>query len=406
MAPPDRKFLPYGRQSIDENDRAAVAAVLSSDMLTTGPEVGAFADALAAATGARHAVPCSSGTAALHLAALALSLAPGDRVIVPSLTFVATANAARYVGAEVIFADVDPNTGLMGPDQLEAAIDADDGSTARAVFPVHLNGQCADPAAIADIAARHGLKVVEDAAHSIGASYSDRNGKVFRAGCCAHADLAIFSFHPVKTTAMGEGGAVTTNDDALYERLSRLVNHGLTHQAADFRNRELAFDDTGAPNPWYYELPELGFNYRASDIHCALGRSQLAKLPRFVARRQALVERYAAALAALSPVVHPVTRAAGCTPAWHLMVALIDFAGAGVSRAETMNRLREHGIGSQVHYLPVHLQPYYRDRYGETTLPGAERYYQRALSLPLFVDMSDGDVDRVVGALGESLGLV
>lgn len=398
-------FLPYGRQSIDDEDRAAVMRVLESDFLTTGPAVDAFASALCDRTGATHAVPCSSGTAALHLATMALSLGRGDSVVVPSLTFVATANAARYVGAEVVLADVDPDSGLMGPAQLEGAIAECGGGMPRAVFPVHLNGQCANPAGIAEVAERYGLRVVEDAAHAIGTRYGANDDAASAVGGCAHADMTIFSFHPVKTAAMGEGGAVMTDDPALFERLEKLVNHGLIRDPAAFENDSLAFDASGDANPWYYELHELGFNYRASDIHCALGQSQLGKLDRFVERRRALVETYAERLAPLAPIVRPVEHAPGCRPAWHLMVVLIDFEEAGVDRATVMRRLREKNFGTQVHYLPLHLQPYYQHRYGPISLPGAETYYQRVLSLPLFVDMTDDDVARVTDALADVLGL-
>lgn len=392
-------FLPYGRQSIGEDDIAAVAAVLRSDWLTTGPAVQQFEEALAAKVGAQFAASCSSGTAALHLAAMALGLGPGDRVVVPAMTFLATANAARYVGAEVVFADVDAESGLMTAASLEAALRGV--SNVRAVFPVHLNGQCADMRALGEIAAREGLKVVEDASHALGAVDASSGKPV---GSCRHSDMSIFSFHSVKTIAMGEGGAVTTSDADLNERVTRFRNHGMVRDENRMENRDLAFDSDGAPNPWYYEMPEPGFNYRASDIHCALGLSQLGKLEAFVARRRDLCARYDAALAHLAPVVRPIARTSFSTPAWHLYVVLIDFAAAGVSRAKVMERLRADGIGTQVHYLPLHLQPYYRRRTGDLDLPGARAYYERALSLPLFPAMTDSDVERVAAALERALG--
>ena len=395
-----KPFLPYGRQLIEDDDVAAVAAVLKSDFLTTGPVVGAFEGAFAGRVGARHAVACSSGTAALHLAAMALDLGPGDAVIVPSLTFVATANAARFVGAEVVFADVDADSGLMPAENLGQALSraGKAGARVKAVFPVHLNGQCVDMEAIAGLARKHDLRIVEDACHALGGAYGRGDGAP-PVGSCAHAEAAAFSFHPVKAIAMGEGGIVTTNDADLHSRLLRLRNHGLVREASGFENADLALDATGAPNPWYYEMPEPGFNYRASDIHCALGLSQLGKLDRFVAARDALVARYDAALAPLAPAIRPLSRTTAGRPAWHLYVVLIEFEAIGRERSAVMSRLREAGVGSQVHYLPVHLQPYYRKRYGALALPGAERYYARALSLPLFPDMSEQDVDRVVAAL-------
>jgi UDP-4-amino-4,6-dideoxy-N-acetyl-beta-L-altrosamine transaminase len=399
----DLPFLPYGHQSIDEDDIAAVAEVLRGDWLTTGPAVAAFETAFAAKVGADFAVACSSGTAALHLAALALGLGPGDRAVVPTLTFLATANAARYVGAEVLFADVDPETGLMEARHLEAALDDPRAGDVKAVFPVHLNGQCADAGAIAAIAAERGLKVVEDACHALGATDTADDDGPHPVGACRHADMAIFSLHPVKTITMGEGGVITTNDGGLDRHLRRLRNIGMVRDAGDFRNAEQAFDTDGNPNPWYYEMPEPGFNYRASDIHCALGLSQLGKLDAFAATRRALADRYAAALAPLAPVVRPIGRNPSCSPVWHLYVVLIDFETAGLGRARLMNRLRDAGIGTQVHYLPLHRQPYFADRYGERDLPGADAYYRTCLSLPLSARMTEADVDRVAAALGDLL---
>jgi UDP-4-amino-4,6-dideoxy-N-acetyl-beta-L-altrosamine transaminase len=392
-------FLPYGRQHIDDDDIAAVSAVLRGDWLTTGPAVDAFEAALADKVGARHAVACANGTAALHLAAMALDLGPGDRVIVPTMTFLATANAARYVGAEVVFADVDPETGLMGPDHLEAALAQ---GPARAVFPVHLNGQCADMAAIAAVARDHGLAVVEDACHVLGGSQA-ADGGVRPVGACAHSNMAVFSLHPVKVMTMGEGGVVTTNDDATAARLKRLRSHGMERDPARFTEADQAFDGAGNANPWYYEMAEPGYNYRATDIHCALGLSQLGKLDRFVTRRGALMALYDDLLAPLAPAVVPITRTGTGKPAWHLCAVRIDFAGLGIERSELVRRLHEQGIGTQVHYLPVHRQPYYRARYGGLALPGADAYYDRCLSLPLYYGMSDDDIRRTVTALRNSL---
>lgn len=394
-------FLPYARQAVEDDDVAAVTRVLRGDRLTTGPTVSAFEAALCEKLGVRHVVACSSGTAALHLTMLALGLGHGDAVVVPSLTFLATANAVRFVGAEVVFADVDSETGLMGPAEFEAALARAGDARLRAVLSLHFAGQCVDPSGIAALAAERGLAVVEDACHAIGTTYATTRDGRAAVGACRDSAMCVFSFHPAKTVTMGEGGAVTTNDEGLAGRLRLFRNHGMVREPKGFENRDLAFGPDGAANPWYYEMPEVGFNYRASDIHCALGLSQLKKLDRFVARRRALAARYHALLARLAPVVRPVGRVRGCEPAWHLYVVLIDFGALGITRAELMNRLRERGIGTQVHYLPVHLQPYYRRRYGDLSLPGADAYYARALSLPLFPGMADADVDRVVAALAE-----
>jgi UDP-4-amino-4,6-dideoxy-N-acetyl-beta-L-altrosamine transaminase len=395
-------FLPYGRHVVDEDDIAAVAAVLRSDWLTTGPTVRSFEQALARQVGASDAISCSSGTAALHLAAAALDLDQGDVVVVPAITFLATANAVRFVGGEVVFADVDPATGLMGPEHVEAALARVRGGRARAVFPVHFAGQTADPAGLRELADRHGLAVVEDACHALGTRYHDGGGDI-PVGACRHADMAVFSFHPVKTIAMGEGGAVTAADPARAARVRRLASHGMVRDPDGFVQADLAFAADGTANPWYYEMPEIGFNYRASDIHCALALHQLGKLAAFVEQRRLLADSYDRALQPLAPLVRPLARVAGSSPAWHLQVVRVDFAAAGVSRGALMRRLREAGIGTQVHYVPVPMQPYYRQRYGTQSLPGAERYYEQALTLPLFPSMTPDDVERVVAALADAL---
>jgi UDP-4-amino-4,6-dideoxy-N-acetyl-beta-L-altrosamine transaminase len=391
-------MLPYGRQDIDDDDIAAVVAALRSDRLTTGPAVEAFERSFAERVDAPHAIACSSGTAALHLAALALGLGPGDHVIVPAITFLATANAARFVGAEVVFADVDPDTGLMRAEDLDAALAAAGDRTVRAVFPVHLAGQPADPANIKARADAARIVVVEDACHAIGTRYAEGNTD-YAVGACRHSAMAAFSFHPVKTIACGEGGMVTTRDAALAESLRRMRNHGMVRDADAVQRRDMAFDAGGAPNPWYYEMPEIGFNYRLSDIHAALGLSQMGKLERFVARRAALVDRYDRLIAPLAPAVRPVARTAAARVGWHLYPVLIDFDAIGRTRAGAMAGLRARGVNTQVHYIPVAWQPYYRERYGDADLPGAWRYYERTLSLPLFPAMTDEDVDRVVEAL-------
>jgi len=400
----DATFLPYARQMIDDDDIAAVTSVLRGDFLTSGPMVQDFEEKLTQVTSASFAICCSSGTAALHLTALALELQPGDAVIVPSITFLATANAVRYVGAEVIFADVDASTGLMTPENFDQAL-KQDRKNIKAVFPVHLGGQTPDMSAIHKIAKQNGLAIVEDASHAIGSTYSCFNGEA-NIGACVHSDMATFSFHPAKTIAMGEGGAITTQSPILAKRLRLLLNHGMTREPADFVNKELAFEDgkeDGKPNPWYYEMHEMGFNYRASDIHCALGLKQLSKLDSFVTERRTLVSYYDKLLAPLVPLVQSVARVSGGNPAWHLYQVLIDFDTSGVTRTQLMEVLRHQGISTQVHYIPVPYQPYYRDRYSPSSLPGAESFYKRCLSLPLFVGMDYSHVERVTAALGRAL---
>jgi UDP-4-amino-4,6-dideoxy-N-acetyl-beta-L-altrosamine transaminase len=395
-------FLPYGRQVIEDDDVAAVTEILRGEYLTTGPAVARFEQALAGYVGAKHAVVCSNGTAALHMAARALDLGPGKRIIVPSVTFLATASAPHMNGAEIVFADVDPNTGLMTPETFSNAVAR--AGRADAVFNVHLNGQCGALEEIAAIARINGMKIVDDACHTLGASYVGSNNRTSAIGANAHCDLSVFSFHPVKAIAMGEGGAVTTNDSELAKRLVRARNHGMTRDAAEFVNTMDALDANGEANPWYYELVEPEFNWRANDIQCALGFSQLKKLDRFLARRRAIVAAYDRLLAPCAPILRPLGRTRACLPAWHLYVARIDFAAAGISRAALMRALSQDGIGTQVHYFPIHRQPYYTKRYG-AALPGADRYYAQALSLPLSAAMDESDTERVVDALVRHLKL-
>ena len=396
-------LLPYGRHLIEDDDIAAVAAALRSDWLTTGPNVEAFESALADKVGANHGVVCSSGTAALHLAALALGLGPSDTVIVPTVTFLASATGVHHTGAEIAFADVDPRSGLLTTDTFEAALGRC-GGKARVVVAVHLNGQCCDMPALAALARSHSLVVVEDACHALGSRYVAVAGNSSVAvGSCHDSDLACFSFHPVKTIAMGEGGAITTNDRKLAAAMRRLRNHGIVRDSDAFESRTLAFGSDGS-HPWYYEMPQPGFNYRASDVHCALGLSQLRKLDRFAARRRALTELYDAHFADWPDWARPVPHVANCDPVLHLYPLLIDFARSKAgSRDAVMRALAERGIGTQVHYLPVHLQPYFARRYGPLDLPGAWAYYERCLSIPLFPAMTDDDVARVVASLFQVL---
>jgi UDP-4-amino-4,6-dideoxy-N-acetyl-beta-L-altrosamine transaminase len=396
------RFLPYGRQVIEDDDIAAVCEALRGDLLTTGPHVARFEHALARTVNANQAVVCSNGTAALHMAARALDLGPGKTVIVPSITFLATASAPHLNGADIVFADVDPESGLMRPADLEAAIAR--AGHADAVFNVHLNGQCGDIEAIATIARAHGMKVVDDACHALGSAHIAKDGTVSQIGSNRFADLSVFSFHPVKAIAMGEGGAVTANSPEMGERLCRGRSHGMTRDPASFERIDAAFDADGSPNPWYYELVEPEFNWRANDIQCALGYSQLGKLGRFVSRRRALAAAYDELFASKSNAVRPIARSKHCLPAWHLYVVRIDFEQIGMSRGALMRALSAAGVGTQVHYVPVHEQPYYARRFPTGSLPGADAYYAMALSLPLFASMSEDDAARVAETLLDLTG--
>lgn len=382
------RFLPYGRQCIDQADIDAVTRVLKSDYLTSGPEIEKFEAAMCAATGAAEAVACSNGTTALHLALAALGVGEGDVCIVPTITFMATANAVRYCGGTVVFADVDPDTGLMTRATLADAMARVDGPV-KAILPVHLAGQSCDMAAIADLAREAGAVIVEDSCHALGTTRGDG-----RVGDGRYSDAATFSFHPVKTIAAGEGGAVTTNDPALAETMRRLRTHGVTRNPEEF---------VGDPSePWRQEFHDLGWNYRLPDLCAALATSQLSKLDAFAARRRAIAGIYDRALPRLGEHVRPFARMPDQDPCWHLYVALIDFAALGTTRTAVMNALRERGIGTQVHYIPVHTQKLYGDH---RHFPGADGWYQRCLTLPMFYDMEDDEVHRVVRALGDVLGI-
>ena len=383
--------LPYGMHVVDEDDIAAVVAALRSNLLAQGPRVAAFEDAFAETIGAVDAVACSCGTAALHLALAGLDVGPGDTCIVPAITFVATATAARFLDAEVVFCDVDPESGLATPATVERAVER--AGSVKAVLPVHLAGRVCDVPGI--VAAAPGAAIVEDSCHALGSI--DRLG--LHVGACTDSAAATFSFHPVKTIASGEGGMVAVQDRALAKRLRRLRNHGVTREAQEM-TLGASFSAPGRPNPWSYEQLELGFNYRMNEMEAALGLSQLGKLNAFVTRRRALSARYDRLLA---PLVRTTTVPAGQTPAPHLYTVLIDFPAAGMERADVMRALADKGVGTQVHYIPVYRQPYFRDRYGDMRLPGAEAYYARVLSLPLFPAMADEDVERVVEALVEVL---
>jgi UDP-4-amino-4,6-dideoxy-N-acetyl-beta-L-altrosamine transaminase len=399
-----KRYLSYGRQLIEDDDIAAVAAVMRGDWLSGGPAVSDFEQQLCRRLGVRHAIACANGTAALHMAVTAAGLGPGGSAIVPSMTFMATANVVRHTGAEVIFADVHPDTGLMQTRHLQDALDRAERASQKpsVVIPVHLNGQCVDMQALSALAGARGLKIITDCCHALGSAYGAEQAL---AGDCRYEQMGAFSFHPVKTVTMGEGGAVTTNDAALAEKLFRLRNHDIVTDPAQFRRTEQGLDAAGQANPWYHEMHLPAWNYRASSLHCALGSSQLSKLDRFIERRRTMVALYDQLLKPLAPAVRPLARAPDNRPGWHLYVVHIDYALAGIGRAELMRRLREEeNIGTQVHYLPVHRQPYYHARYGAQALPGADRYYDRALSLPLFVSMSDDDVHRVVRALSGVIG--
>lgn len=390
-------MIPYGKHHIDEDDIQAVVDVLRSGVLTQGPAVEAFEQAIAEYVGAKYAVAVSSGTAALHLAALVAGLKPGASLVTSPITFVASANAGLYVGGRIVFADIDPDTVNISPDALKDALAKN--TDARVVIPVHFAGLPCDMPAIKSIADQAGAVVIEDAAHALGASYPDGQ----RVGSCAYSLMTIFSFHPVKAIAAGEGGMITTNDEPTYRKLLRLRSHGINKLDDPMQLPEQA-ETNGVRDPWYYEMQELGFHYRITDMQCGLALSQLKKLDRFIARRLALVKRYDEAFAGMRNC-RPAQAAGREQSGHHLYVLRIDFDSIGLNRAQLMQELKSRGIGSQVHYIPVPAHPHYR-RLGfkPENYPNAQKYYQEALSIPLFYDLTDDQQEQVISAIKELVG--
>ena len=378
-SPVRASLLPYGRQSVDEADIQAVVEVLRSDWLTTGPKVGEFEEAFAAEVGAAHAVCFSSGTAALHAAAFTAGLKAGDEAITTPLTFAATANCILYQGATPVFGDAVPDTLNLDPEQVRQKLTP----RTRAILPVDYAGHPADLAPILEIARERGLNVIEDACHALGAEY-----KGSRVGSLA--DMTVFSFHPVKHITTGEGGMVTTNRPQFAETLRRFRNHGIS---SDARQRQSA-------GQWHYEMVLLGFNYRLPDIVCALGIRQLKKLEANLSRRREIAARYTAAFQEISGVIAPVVKLEA-NPAWHLYPIRLDLEKLSAGRGQVFRALRAENIGVNVHYIPVHLHPYYRDRFGYRggEFPIAEDAYSRLISLPMFHSMSDQDVEDVIEAV-------
>ncbi len=382
--PVRKTLLPYGRQSLDEGDIQAVVDTLRSDWLTTGPKVTEFEEAFAAWVGARHAISFSSGTAALHGAVFAAGVGAGDEAITTPLTFAATANCVLYQQGTPIFADVVPDTLTIDPDRVAAAVT----TKTKAILPVDYAGQPAHLARLAEIADRHGLTVIEDACHALGAEYKGK-----RVGGIAH--MTVFSFHPVKHLTTGEGGMVTTDGAALADALRKFRNHGITSGA---RDRQQA-------GQWYYEMVLLGYNYRLTDIACALGLKQLEKLDANLARRREIAARYSSALRHVAGVTVPAVRE-DVLPAWHLYPIQLDRSRLTTGRAEIFTALRAENIGVNVHYIPVHLHPYYRERFGYRggEFPIAENAYENLISLPMFHGMNDADVEDAVRAVERVVG--
>lgn len=385
------RWIPYGKQDIDDDDIKAVVSVLKSDWLTQGPTIERFERAVGEYCGAKYAVAVSSGTAALHIACLALGPKPGELFWASPNTFVASANCGLYCGMNVDFVDIDPRTYNMSAEKLAEKLEAAEksGKLPKIVVPVHFAGQSCEMEKIRELAGRYGFAVIEDACHAIGGSY--RNLKI---GSCAFSDMAVFSFHPIKIITTGEGGMVLTNREDLYEKLVRLRTHGITRDPSRMEGE--------SHGPWYYQQIELGFNYRMTDIQAALGASQLRRIDEFVRRRRMLAERYTLALQGkpvITPWQHP-----DAYSAYHLYVVRLRLDEIAKTHREVFEEMRSAGIGVQLHYIPVHTQPYYkRLGFKEGDFPEAERYYKEAITLPLYYGLSEEGQDRVIAKLEDAL---
>lgn len=391
-------MIPYGRQDITQSDIDAVTAALRSDFLTQGPAVPTFERAVCERVRVKHAIAVNSATSALHIACLALGVGPGDRLWTVPNTFVASANCARYCGADVDFVDIDPRTWNISVPALRTKLAAArrDGTLPKVVVPVHFGGQPTQQQAIWELAQEFGFRVIEDASHSIGAA---AHGEPV--GSCRWSDVTIFSFHPVKIVTSGEGGMALTNDADLAERMAMLRTHGITRDAKRMRGY-VANPEEQTPPAWYYEQQMLGFNYRMTDLHAALGHSQLARLDEYIARRNELARRYDSLLSDLSLRLPHVE--AGNLSAFHLYVVRLQSGATRKSHRQVFDELRQRGVGVNLHYSPVHLQPYYRDLgFGPGLCPEAEAHGREAITLPLYSTLSDSQQDTVVAALRDTL---
>lgn len=385
------KPIPYGHQHIGEADIAEVVKVLRSDWITQGPAIKRFEDAVAHYCGARHAVAVANGTAGLHLAALALGANPGDLLWTSPITFTASANCARYCGADVDFVDIDPETSNLSLDVLERKLVRAKaaGRLPKILVPVHYGGQPCDMIRVGELARRYGFHVIEDAAHAIGSSF-----RGVRTGACRDSDMTVFSFHPVKVMTTGEGGMILTNRDVLYERLLMLRTHGITRDPAKMAEK--------SQGPWYYEQIELGFNYRMTDIQAALGWSQLQRLDEFVARRHALAKRYDQLLSDLP--LRPLRQHPDAYSSLHLYVVRLDRQRTNRTHQVVFSQLLGNGIEVNLHYIPVYRHPYYRSLgYEPREFPEAENHYAEAITLPLYFDLGEREQERVVESLRQAL---
>jgi perosamine synthetase len=391
------KIIPYGKHYIDDNDIRAVEEVLRYQNLTQGKEVEKFEKAVAKFVGAKYAVAVSSWTSGLHLANLVLGVMEGDKVVTSPITFVATSNSVLYCGAKPVFSDIDSRTINICPEELENTII--ENPSIKVIIPVHFAGLSCDMESINRIAKKYDLYIIEDAAHALGAQHHDGS----MVGSCKYSDMTGFSFHPVKSIAAGEGGMITTNNYSLYKSLLRLRSHGINKLDDGFINKNQS-ETEGINNPWYYEMQDLGFNFRITDIQCALGLSQLQKLDRFIDRRRKLVEKYDKSFKEFNNL-KPAQYNGREISSHHLYVIRINFNKIKYTRASLMNKLKEYGILCQVHYIPVTSQPYYSSKgYNTEHYTESQKFYNQALSIPLYFSLTDDDQEKVIKVFKSIVG--
>ena len=395
-------MIPYGKHYLDDDDIDAVVEVLRCGWITQGPKIEELEESISNYVGSKFAVAVSSGTAALHLACLAAGLGEGSKAVTSTNTFVASANCILYVGGKPVFCDIDPCTLNLDIEQLENTLKIE--KDVQAIIPVHFGGLACDMESISSLASKYGAAIIEDASHAFGATYKNSN----KVGNCEYSDMTVFSLHPVKGITSGEGGIITTNSEIIYRKLLSLRSHGICKGNFDFPGVSLPGDDLinkndaiedGLLNPWYYEMQELGFNYRITDIQCALVLSQFNKIEKFLSRRLEIVTMYDSLLAKFKNIILTQTNSR-TSSSNHIYVVRIDFKSLGKSRGKVMRELRELGVGTQVHYIPVTRQPYYNSLgYKSENYPEAEKYYQQALTIPVYYELSDEQIIDITNKL-------
>ena len=383
------RFLPYSRQSIDKKDIYEVTKTLKKDFITQGPKIYEFEKNFAKYVKAKYAVACATGTAALHIACQSLKLGKGRNLLTSPITFVASANCAQFLGADTHFADIDLDNYCISPSSLEKILK---NKKIDIVVVVHMSGHPADLEGINNLKKKYDFKIIEDACHALGSSY--KNKKI---GSCFYSDISTFSFHPVKPITTGEGGMVTTNSEKIYKSLLKFRTHGIHKNKDDFFNKDMAYDKIGDVNQWYYEMSDLGYNYRITDFQSALGNSQLKRIDKFIQARRRIAKIYDNGFSKNKFIKVPKVNS-NTSHAYHLYTLLIDFKRINKSRNEIMKKLRDMNIGTQVLYIPVHLQPYYLKKYGFKIgdFPNAENYYESCLSIPIFPDIKKREIDYVI----------